>query len=147
MYGNAFAFPQSSEVPETITKNCKSTLSKFPPKYHDTKHISYTKKLVGSNQSSDWNTPGSIAIGLDYPWLNQSSDWNANILQVHSFIGLEYPWALSTSLTCQSDPQLVSGMLPSPQYESSMPICPQLISGMLLGLLATTKRSTTSTQH
>ena len=37
---------------------------------------------------------------------------------------LDYPWVLSTSLECLPGPQLVSAMLPSPQYESGMPTGP-----------------------
>ena len=119
------------------------SIPKVPPHQYITK----TKKHDGSNQPSSWNTPGSITTDLDYPWPNQSSEWNGNIQRVHLITGLEYPRALSTSLTYQ--PALSSYLECSRALSMSL-ACHSTLSSYLecsRVFLATTRSSTTSTQH
>mgnify|MGYP001554612727 CR=1 FL=1 len=64
------SYPDYLKYLKHKTKNYKPKLSEFPKILP--RNITYAIMLVGSNQSSDWNTEGTTAIELDYPLLVQS---------------------------------------------------------------------------
>ena len=93
MHNHAFAFPRSSEVPETINWNCKPKLSEFP-------------------QSTTTKTINSMHIGfttnrLDYTWVHSMS---LACLPAHNSC-LDYSLAHKIWLDFPPGPQLMSGFL------------------------------------